>query len=176
MCVVSGYTKAKTVDEFVEDSKLLDEKWGWGANIFQYYVEQWKCRNCPNVLLLCFEDLVSDLQNHTYLLARFMRISIKNQSDMSKILSCCSREYMLKHHSKFDESVTYDRMRRLGRWESPFRPSSRVTSGDHHKSPRNQISNKLRRKLKECWNRTMRKEFGFENYDDLRRAIGKLYS
>ena len=173
MCVVSGYTNAKNVDEFVRDSNLLDDQWGWGANIFQYYVEQWKCRNCTNVLLLCFEDLVSDLRSHVYLLARFMNVSSPKERDLSKILRCCSRKYMIDHCSKFDESVTYDRMKRLGRWASPFRPSSRVTSGEHHKS--NHVSNELRSKLQECWNRTMRKEFGFENYDALRRAIEELH-
>ena len=174
MCIVSGYTQARNVDEFVKDSNILDNKWGWGANIFQYYVEQWKCRNCSNVLLLCFEDLTSDLRSHVYLLARFMNVSTLTEHDVNKILRCCSRKYMMDHSSKFDESVTYDRMKRLGRWASPFRPSSRVTSGEHHKSQRKQISDELRAKLKACWNRTMRKEFGFENYNALRRAIGEL--
>eukprot|EP00939_MAST-03C_sp_MAST-3C-sp1_P003395 g3395.t1 len=188
MCRTSGYTSAASPEDFVEESGLLNETWGWGANIFKYYVDQWRCRDCSNVVLLCFEDLCEEINSDTSanttspsqmtMLRDFAGIVEAGSSTTSHdeaeywrtIRYACSRENMLRVSQKFDESVTYARMRKLGRWTSPFRSAARVTDGSHHRRP-SMLSQELSRKLDEMWKATMGKEFGIEDYDVFRGLL-----
>lgn len=174
MCVGSGYTKATSVDEFVEEAGILDVKWGWGANIFRYYVDQWRCRHCTNVLLIAYEDLIVNKRSHIDMLARFMGLTIETDADRDTIVRMSSRDYMIRNVRKYNESVTYARINALGRWRSPFRAASRVTSGKHHS--RHHISKKLLNKLNRMWNETMTKQFGLQDYDALRRELARLHA
>lgn len=179
MCLENGITNAIALDQFVEEFGLLNSDWGWGANIFQYYSEQYRCRQCENVLLLCYEDIACRETFHAQalLLHKFMglkndAVSCENGPSFQAISKACSKAWMLQNKHKFDESITYDNMRKMGRWISPFRPAARVTSGAHHAKVT--VSASLRRKLKQMWNATLLNEFGLHDYEELRASINYI--
>ena len=172
MCLDNGITQAHDLDAFVGEFGVLENDWGWGRNIFAYYAEQWRCRDCDNVLLVCFEDLVGGgFREEAERLAQFMGVANPELSDsiLDDVERACSRAFMLEHASKFDESVTYARMKAVGRWESPFRPAARVTDGSHH--GKHAVSAALRARLEKMWSETLGREFGVSNYAELRARL-----
>ena len=178
MCLDNGLTTMATLDDFVEEFGVLEEDWGWGGNIFRYYVEQWRCRTCDNVLLVSYEDLSCKATFHAQavMLARFMGVQCGDDTDdgaLEMVARSCSREWMLKNKHKFDESVTYARMREQGRWVSPFQPAARVTDGRHH--TKYKVSDALKEKLQRMWDETLGKEFGLKDYADLRERLTLLH-
>ena len=44
-----------------DDGTYIHHGMRFGATLWEYYLEYWKCRDLPNVLVLVFEDLVKDL-------------------------------------------------------------------------------------------------------------------
>jgi hypothetical protein len=174
MCLDNGITRATVLDDFVEEFGVLEKDWGWGANIFQYFAEQWRCRACDNVLLVSYEDLCCKRSFHAQadMLSRFMGVEYGGDVP-ERVAQACSREWMLENKQKFDESVTYARMRERGRWVSPFQPAARVTDGSHHAE--HPVSDALKEKLQRMWDATLGKEFGLKDYGELREQLTLLH-
>lgn len=176
MCLSNGHAQeGSTIEDFAETIGFFADNALWGANIWSYYAEQWRCRHCNNVLLLCFEDLVTNLESQASLLAAFMGVSICIPSNaFNQVKVMCSRQFMLENAHKYDESITYSRIRAVGRWDVPHTAASRVTSGKHH--GKHVVSNELAKKLDAKWKSTIGKAFGFDDYPALRNALCNFQS
>lgn len=95
----------ETVSEFVFDKDFVAENMRFGASLWEYYVEFYRCLDLPQVLVLCFEDLQSDLAAHLDLLSDFLGCSRLSSEARDRVLQQCSREGMVINSSKFDESL-----------------------------------------------------------------------
>ena len=89
------------------------------------------CRDAADVLVLPFEDLAKDLRSHLPAIAAFIGIEAPSEELLDKVAWMSSKEAMLRHESKMDESWTHAEAARLGR--SPragiWAPAARVTVG-----------------------------------------------
>ena len=118
------------VDSFIRDDEWFARGMRYGASIWEYFAEYYLAKDMSNVLVLCFEDLVNDLAAHVVLIAEFIGMPVwtLNPVRIDTIVRRCSKEFMLAHISKFDESWTHGELSRLGRSPRPdaFKPSPRV--------------------------------------------------
>ena len=102
----------------------------FGATLWDYFVEFHACREDPDCLVLCYEDLVRDLPSQLPLIARHMGFDCPAEvaAEVSRV---ASKDFMRAHESKFDGSWAYERMRELGRLPEEKlccnRPATRVT-------------------------------------------------
>jgi len=102
----------------------------FGASLMEYYLEYWQCRQCEDVLVLCFEDLQKDLAAHLPVIAAFVGIEADEEL-LRLVASKSSKEFMMLHESKIDESWTHRQVHRVQRNPNPdsWSPASRVTLG-----------------------------------------------
>jgi len=162
--------KYTSASEFVFDKNFVVDGMRFGATIWQYYVEFFRCLDLPNVLVLVFEDLEKDLQGHLPLLADFLGVKRPDDEAAKRILALCSKEGMAGMSSAYDESWTYDELRRLGR--SPnnsesFKPAPRV----HLTSSGEVLDSAAKEMLGQRWAEDVCKETGLADYAALQCAV-----
>merc|ERR1719240_1072981 len=95
-----GWDEEKTdVNEWAVDGFIAHPH----KDIWGYYLELWKCRTLPHVLLVVYEDLKEDLACHLAIIAKFMNLPVPAADVCNKILELCSFEWMLSHQNLFDD-------------------------------------------------------------------------
>ena len=96
----------------------------WGGNYWEYITEFWLCRDEPNLLLLSFEDLSSDMEKEIPKVAKFMGVekAAENPDVVAKVLELSSRKYMSDHSDQFSEGWFYEEQLRLKRYDRPPLP------------------------------------------------------
>lgn len=132
----------------------------------------WEQRNNPNVLLMCYEDMLADLPGTVRRIAAFMDIPLDDEL-FSCVVHQASREFMLEHKNQFDEAP----FRRLisQRTGVPVdTEASKVTPGARD-DPKYRLAAAQQRKLEEFWQAQISNRFGLESYEDLRHAIKALH-
>jgi hypothetical protein len=132
----------------------------------------WEQRNNPNVLLLCYEDMLADLPGTVRRIAAFMDIPLDEEL-FACVVQQASRPFMLEHKNKFDEGP----FRRLcsQRTGHPFDANAYKVTPGARDDPRYQLTPALQQKLEEIWQAQVGNRFGLKNYEDLRHAIRDLY-
>ena len=64
------------VSEFAFNKEFFVDSMRFGASLWESYIEFWKCRHEPNVLVLVFEDLVKDLPRQIQRIAHFISVEV----------------------------------------------------------------------------------------------------
>merc|ERR1712050_59214 len=72
--------------------------------------EYWRCRNLPNVLLVAYEHLKTDLNAHIPLLANFMGLSEPDDAVHEKVAELSSYAWMPQNQNLFDDHHVEVRM------------------------------------------------------------------
>jgi hypothetical protein len=133
----------------------------------------WEQRHNPDVLLLCYEDMKTDLPGTVRRVAHFMGIEA-DDSLLDTVVRQSSREFMLAHQHQFDAS----HMRRAGEERVGLPPngdSAKVTLGAPTDA-RYQLPPALKQELDEIWWEQVQRRFGLQNYGELRHALRRLHS
>ena len=133
----------------------------------------WEQHQNPDVLILCYEDMMADLPPAVRQIAEFMNIELDDElSDI--VVRQSSKEFMLAHNSQFDDHLMKNYFERRG--ATPSDPNtSKVTRGisDHE---RYRLSPALKDELDAIWDEMIVQRFGFKDYADLQKAIADLHS
>jgi hypothetical protein len=85
---------------------------GQPLGLWHTYCEYWLVRDCSSVLVLVYEDLVRDLAGHARLLADHLGVAASDEL-IARVARECSKEGMLKHVSKLDDSWASRRMQAI---------------------------------------------------------------
>ena len=132
----------------------------------------WEQRNNPDVLLLCYEDMLADLPNTVRRVAAFMDIPLDGE-----LFACverqASRKFMLEHKNQFDEAP----FRRLTSQRTGITVDTnayKVTAGARD-DPKYQLAAVHKQKLEEIWQTQILNRFGLEDYEDLRVAVRAMH-
>lgn len=157
--VVESYYAFYLEKGFLDEGQTLDdfaEKWAYNklwmpddaprTSIWDVYVEFWRCRHCAGVLLVCFEDLVRDLERHAVEVAAFIGVPC-DRALAEHVAARCGKEWMGAHASLFDDHWLARRMRERGRSPLVIPPAPKVVSGQHA----NRLSAATREMLQERW-------------------------
>ena len=117
-------------------------------------------RNHPNVLLLYYEDPVTDLEAQLPLITDFMGIPELDAELLELVLERSSRLFMTDNVHLFNEKWLKDKIKRLnrcpGRQSTKMRPAAKVTHGIH----REKLYQKGQVHVKELWTKHVTPDTG----------------
>lgn len=132
----------------------------------------WEQRHNPDVLLLCYEDMKTDLAGTVQKIARFMGISL-DDTRLDIVIRQSSREFMLAHKHKFDEHPVVQFIAARANLP-PAIDTDKVTPGASNEA-RHQLSPMHKKMLDDIWQEQITPKFGLQTYDDLRQSLKELH-
>ena len=144
----------------------VDTKGYW-----HHLISWWKQRHNENVLLLCYEDMKTDLPDAVRKIAKFIDISLDDEL-LEIVVRQSSREFMLAHKDKFDEKY----FRQLIEKRTDIPPggdSSKLTLGASDKACY-QLPQSLKQEFDDIWQEQIQPESGLKNYEEFRQAVKVL--
>jgi len=132
----------------------------------------WEQRHNPNVLLLCYEDMLADLPGTVRRVAAFMNIPLDNDL-FNIVVRQASREFMLEHRDQFSEAP----FRRLiaQRTGLPFDGNAYKVTPGARDDPKYQLTAAHKQALDEIWQTQITSRFDLVDYAALRRALQALH-
>jgi len=145
--------------------------------IWEFYASWWERRHDKNVLWVCYEDMRVDLRTQVLRVAKFMGISC-DEAHLALVEELSSFKYMATYQRQFDEHMTFDKMRdRMGMPKDYVFGDvdcSKVRSGGGVSGEGKKIPAVVLEMLEDRWKAVMEQRYGFQSYDDLRKAISEL--
>jgi hypothetical protein len=145
---------------FVPAEGELDDWW-------LHAVSWWEQRDNPTVLLLCYEDMVADLEGTVRRIAALMDIALTDDL-LDTVLRQSSRDFMLAHADQFDERG----LRRLAEQEIGLPAHSdavKVTPGADKQ--RYRLSPEVIAAFDAVWRSQVEPRTGFADYAALREGV-----
>ncbi len=134
----------------------------------QHVLAAWPRRHDPDVLMLCFENIKTDLPRTVELVARFVGVPadaellevVVRQSDIG---------FMKQHGAKFDDLDLFESIRH--RLRLPLTQTmSKVVDGDVGSSATG-VPDPVKAELELAWTTTVTPATGLASYEDLRREL-----
>ena len=144
---------------------LAEPKDGQPPGHLQHLISWWEQRHNPDVLLLCYEDMLADLPDTVRKIAAFMRIKLDDEL-FNIVVRQSSREFMLTHKQQFDEKY----LREFGEQRVGLPPNGnffKVTSNSSSEK-RYQIPQSMQEQFDQWWHGHIQPKFGLRNYGELR--------
>lgn len=161
--LLAGHTWKDECD-FARSSIGWRRNMGFGVNIFHYISEFWHARHDPNVLFLCYEDVASNRERWIPVVGRFMGIEMTADL-VQRVFEMTSKEFMLEHIQKFDESQIADRINEKGNVKMKWLASPRISQTKHK-----ELSPELQDLIHREWVQQVGRTTGFASYAELRAA------
>jgi len=149
---------AMTADEFVMGTFVASRAY------FQHLKSWWARRNDADVLFLVYEEMLADPAAAIQQIASFMGIDLDAEL-LALTLRHTSREFMLQHQDKFDDSM----LRQLSEDVADLprgSASAKVTSG----SSTSMLSDSTLEAIALVWQEEITTSLGFDTYQDLLAA------
>ena len=131
----------------------------------------WEQRNNPDVLLLCYEDMLEDLPGTVRLVAEFMHIPLDDEL-FERVVRQASRPFMLEHKNQFGEGPFRHMV--FERTGIPVGDTAYKVTRSARDDPKYELSAEHHLTLEEIWQAQVADRFGLENYSDLRNAVRAL--
>merc|ERR1712216_658457 len=147
-----------------------------GGDIWDSFLTAWEARNSPNCLLLCFEDLVVRKAAHIAVLKRFMYTTEWDEEEavVNSVLPMTSKDFMLQHQDKFDESGAKKRQVEVGRFNEGLDVALRIRSDSSSTKTEQEVITELgalQSYFDAQWRVKMLPVTGTRNYDEFRVNI-----
>jgi len=139
---------------------------GWGSTIWEFYVQVWQIRHLPQVLILVYEEMSTEVRPHIEKLARFMGIA-PDTALIDKVESMTTKEFMREHNSRFDDNFLFRMSLKLGRSKKPMR--KKVVKVNSEPSPA--ASDKTKEWLAQMWSERVTSATGCKTYQDFAAAL-----
>lgn len=149
---------AMTADEFVMGTFVASRGY------FQHLTSWWARRNDADVLFLVYEEMLADPAAAIQQIASFLGIDLDAEL-LALTLRHTSREFMLQHQDKFDDSM----LRQLSEDVADLprgSASAKVTSG----SSTSLLSDSTLEAIALLWQEEITTSLGFDTYQDLLAA------
>lgn len=154
----------KTVPEFLRTSLGWRRDMSFGVSLTSYYAEFWHARRDPNVLLLCYEDLVGDRARWARAIAQFMGVDAPPEL-LERVVRMTSKGFMLAHGSRFDGAGYSDLINEKGRITIKWEGSVKVMNASYADLPA-AATEQLQRE----WAQQVAPSTGFQSYAEMRAA------
>lgn len=132
----------------------------------------WEQRNNPDVLLLCYEDMLADTSGTVRRVAKFMDLPLDDEL-FNCVVRQSSRPFMLEHKNQFEEGP----FRRMAseRTGIPISANAYKITPGARDDPKYELTAEHQLMLGEIWQAQVTNRFGLENYGELRHAIRALH-
>lgn len=144
--------------------------WRWSkeelaeSGYWYHLISWWEQRDNKDVLLLCYENMKTDLEGTVKKIANFMELQLDD--DLFEIVvRQSSRDFMLAHKDQFAEKHSMEICgKRAGL--PPSDATHKITQGVS-KDARYLLSPALKETLDGYWQDLVRPKFGFSTYEEL---------
>lgn len=156
----ASFSGVLTPDEFASSFAWTRDN-GFGGSLYDYIVEFWIARNDPNVLLMCYEDLVERKEVWIKAIGRFMGVP-PSAERIKLVMNMTSKDFMREHESKFDESQIADEINKNGLMGAHFEPAVRVKTKSN-----TVLGTEGNTKLSKLWRTLVQPTTGFSSYNEL---------
>ena len=128
----------------------------------------WKERHNPNVLLLCYENMISDLEKTIIKISKFMNVHLDDVV-LRTVVRQSSKKFMLCHSKHFDDHHFKKQIELRG--GPPVNPEkSKVTKGTPESS-RYSIPEAITYELNCAWKKIIYERFKLESYKEIQNAL-----
>merc|ERR1712232_843602 len=159
--------RMKGADGKFQSADEMLETCGWplisGSTLWDTYLEFWRCRHQPNVLLLAYEDMLSRPDIAVKRIAAFMGVHA-DEARVARVLAQSTKEFMGgEHASKFDESWVQKQQIQYGRTPVLMNPAARVTAGAKSST----LKPGTVERINEQWQVSITNATGIETYGDM---------
>lgn len=157
---------AISIDEFAREA-FLAAGGPWGR-YWDHVRSWWPQRECPNVLMLCFEDMKRDLTGTIVRVADFLGLAV-DPPMLERVTQQASFTFMKEHARQFvSERASRDVQARYGLPGDELWVQIRSgRTGD----ARNELSAETIRQFDAVWKREIEGPLGIATYDDLRACL-----
>lgn len=149
-----------TVDEYVRAQ--IKER-----NYWKHLISWWRVRQQPNVLFLCYENMLEDIEGTIRRVAEFIDVPL-SEDLLARTREYVSIDFMKKHNDRFDDAL----MRKRSEEQCGLPPgsdSSKVRAG--RKGDGQHISDSLLAELGVIWQEEVAGETGCADYESLRTRL-----
>lgn len=147
------------------------------GGIWDFYMEWWERRGDPDVLWVCYEDLLDDLPSQVRRIAAFMGVDMGPEL-LDKVVELSSYAYMAKHSKQFDEHVVFEKIRSKMGIPSDYVfgdvEVSKVRAGGGTKGSGKELPAEVVEMLRSRWELSVEAKTGLKAYADMRRAINAV--
>ncbi|MCB1803977.1 MAG: sulfotransferase domain-containing protein [Candidatus Competibacteraceae bacterium] len=131
----------------------------------------WEQRENPNVLILCFEDMKTDLPKTVRRIAQFIDCDLDEEL-LDIVLRQSSLEFMVAHKEQFNEHLLREIRDPVCGYPRGGE-SSKVTMGNTN-SQKYELSERIKQKLDEIWHEEIGLKFGLASYEAFREELARL--
>jgi len=138
---------------------------------WQHVASWWQQRENPAILFLSFEDMKADLPGTVQRVAEFIGVELDDEL-LEIVVRQSSFEFMAAHKQHFDDHLMRDG-RDAARGLPPDGDSFKVRKGQVGEY-QHELSDEMQAELDGIWRKTLKAQFGFTSYDDLREAVAAL--
>ncbi len=178
--LVSGYnflngywfeTDGTSHDEFARVLFMNYRGEHWNGSYWGHLVSWWEQRQNPQVLLLCYENMKTDLHGTVRTIAEFLGIELDEEL-FEIVVKQASLDFMKEHKSKFADP----RFQEASAKHNFLPPSDTMVKvktgrvGDH----RTQLPDEIAVAMDAIWQETVTPRTGLASYDDLRTEMSPL--
>jgi hypothetical protein len=138
-----------------------------GEGYFDHLASWWALRDQPNVLLLSYRKVITDLPAHIRRLADFAGIPLDDEL-LELTLERTSRSWMLAHKNRFDDAL----MREMSETKSGLPSGSdsakvRDSNGCHY----DELPRAIADRIDQAWMERIKSALGYSNFAELEAAL-----
>ncbi len=168
-----GGARAPRLNELVRVNSFMNGgRGGQPLGLWPTYCEYWLARDCSSVLVLVYEDLVRDLAGHARLLADHMGVAASDEL-IARVARECSKQGMLKHEAKLDDSWASRRMRAIQgeKYDPSWNPAAKVVADNDPVKTDEVLDQQSLAWLDAKWAAIVTPATGFASYADMSAAF-----
>jgi len=147
------------------------------GGIWDFYAGWWERRGDPNVLWVCYEDLLSDLEGQIRRIAKFMGVPMTEEL-LSVVQEKSSFAYMQTHQRQFDEHFVFEKVRDQMGIPADYVfgdvSVSKVRTGGGTAGEKKHLPERVSEMLSRRWEESVFSKTGLRSYADLRTAVAHL--
>jgi len=145
-------------------------------NALKHFVEAYKLKDHPQVLVVCYEHLVNDTRRMLPTIAQFLGVQQPSEELLEQTFRATTKAQMLKDVSKYNERWETKRYNEVGRGAlltkgQKWMPAAKVVGVSH-----SEVSEEIRLDITSFANRYFYKTIGLRNYPELQGHIRAAFS
>jgi hypothetical protein len=159
---------AVSVAEFAQRFYMARRNGTWAGSYWHHLTSWWEQRHNGSVLLLCYEDMKSDLPGTVQKIASFLGLEL-DQALIELVTRQSSLDFMLVHKEKFSEPLVQEVQVKIG-FLPPGGDSAKVRNGrvgDHRRA----LPTEIGAEMDAIWCELVEARTGLPSYQALRQAL-----
>jgi hypothetical protein len=167
-------TESRDVNAFIRSAHVMPgAESQFGASLWEFYAEYWRCRHLPSVKLVAYEHLRRDLAKELHGINAFLSLPELEQERLSTVLELSSMKWMSANDGLFDDHHMGARLARRaaakgkGKGEGTHVPTPKVGHELKEDGVVTELTPESRELLVQLWKQHMEPVTGCASYSEM---------